>query len=94
MRKSLLLGTILGGLAAFLSSSISWELLGWHEKALLTFQNEDDVAAVLASHTTQSGTYLLPGGPSLKGMTPEQKKAALAVLMAKMQKGPIMFAAV
>ena len=94
MRKSLLLGTILGGLAAFLWSSISWELLGWHEKSVLTFQDEDTVAAVLASHTTQSGTYLLPRGPSQEGMTPERKKAAQADLLGKMQKGPIMFAAV
>ena len=94
MRKSLLLGTILGGLAAFLWSSISWEVIGWHEKTLLTFQNDEGVAAVLLSHTTQSGTYLLPGGPQQEGMTAEQKKAAQTVLMERMQRGPIMFAAV
>jgi hypothetical protein len=94
MKKSLLLGTILGGLTAFIWSSISWELLGWHEKTLLTFENDEAVAAVLLSHTTQSGTYLLPGMPSQEGMTPEQKKAAQSALMERMQKGPIMFAAV
>lgn len=94
MMKSLLLGTILGGLAAFLWSSISWEVLGWHEKPMLSFQNDDEVAAVIASHTTRSGVYLLPGGPSQKGRTAEQKKAAQAALMERMQKGPIMFAAV
>jgi hypothetical protein len=36
MKKSLLLGTILGGLMAFLWSSVSWELLGWHEKGMLS----------------------------------------------------------
>jgi hypothetical protein len=30
--KSLALGTLLGGLAAFAWSSISWEVIGWHEK--------------------------------------------------------------
>jgi hypothetical protein len=94
MIRSLVLGTILGGLTAFIWSSISWEIIGWHEKPLLTFQNEDEVSATIASHITQSGTYLLPAGPSQAGMTPEQKKAAQAVLMQKMQKGPVMFAAI
>jgi hypothetical protein len=94
MRKSLLLGTILGGLAAFLWSSISWELLGWHEKAILSFQNDESVAAVLLSHTAQSGTYLLPGASPQEGMTAEQKRAAQSALIERMQKGPIMFAAV
>jgi hypothetical protein len=94
MIRSLVLGTILGGLVAFLWSSISWEVIGWHEKTLATFQNEDDVSAVIASHITQSGTYLLPAGPSQEGMTSEQKKKAQNVLMQKMQKGPVMFAAI
>ena len=92
--KSLLLGTILGGIAAFVWSTISWTLLQWHEKPLLHFQNEDEVAAVISSHVTDSGIYLLPAGPAQKGMTEEQKKAAQAALMEKMQKGPIMFAAI
>lgn len=94
MLKSLVLGTILGGLAAFIWSSISWEVLPWHEKALLTFQNDEEVSPVITSHTAKSGVYLLPGGPSKEGMTSEQKKAAQATLMAKMQKGPVMFAAI
>lgn len=94
MTKSLLLGTILGGLTAFIWSSISWAVLGWHEKSIRAFQNEDEVAAVIASHTTQSGIYVLPGTPSTEGMTPDQKKAAEAAQMAKMQKGPLMFAAI
>jgi hypothetical protein len=93
MTKSLLLGAILGGLTAFIWSSISWEVLGWHEKPMLAFQNEDEVAAVIASHAPQSGIYLLPGAPAA-GLTAEQKKAAQATQIAKMQKGPIVFAAV
>lgn len=99
--KKLLLGTILGGLAAFLWSSISWEVLPWHGKALLFFQDDDAVTAVIASNTTQSGTYLLPGprgrqNPLQEGLTPAQKKDAQAAQMEKMRKGPIllMFAAV
>ena len=94
MTKSLILGTILGGLMAFVWSSVSWELIGWHEKTMLGFQNEDDVAVVISSHATQDGTYILPSVPPTAGMTPEQKKSALAAVMQKMQTGPIMVAAV
>ena len=94
MIRSLVLGCILGGLAAFAWSSISWKLLGWHEKSVHSFRNEDEVAAVISSHAMQSGVYLLPSGPSQKGMTAEQTKAEQAAIMEKMQKGPIVFAAV
>jgi hypothetical protein len=94
MMKSLLLGTILGGMVAFVWSTISWTVLPWHEKPMLHFQNEDEVSVVIASHTPQSGIYLLPAGPSQEGMTAEQKKVAQAAVMEKMQKGPMVFAAV
>jgi hypothetical protein len=92
--KSLLLGTILGGVAAFIWSTISWTLLPWHEMPMLHFQNEEEVSAVISSHASDSGIYLLPAGPSQKGVTDDQKKAAQAALMEKMQKGPVMFAAI
>jgi hypothetical protein len=93
MKKSLLLGTLLGGLVAFVWSSVSWEIIGWHEKSMLTFQKDDEVSAVISSHAPQDGVYILPG-MSTEGMAPEQKKKAQADTMEKMQKGPIMFAAV
>jgi hypothetical protein len=61
--KSLVLGAVLGGITAFLWSFISWDLLPWHEKQLHSFQNEDEVSAIIASHAPQSGNYLLPTGP-------------------------------
>lgn len=94
MLRSLILGTILGGLVAFVWSSVSWELLGWHEKTLVSFQNDDEVSVLIASHAPKDGTYILPGMPPTEGMTAEQQKAAKAALMERMQKGPIMIAAV
>ncbi|HUE54627.1 MAG TPA: hypothetical protein VMO76_02265 [Candidatus Udaeobacter sp.] len=94
MMKSLLLGAIFGGIAAFIWSTISWTVLPWHEKPMLHFQNEDEVTAVISSHAPQSGMYILPASPSQEGMTAEQKKVAQATVMEKMHKGPIMFAAV
>jgi hypothetical protein len=79
--KSLVLGTLLGGLTALVWSNISWELIGWHEKTLLTFQNDEEVAAAISSHTVQDGTYLMPYGTSKEAQD-------------RMQKGPIVLAAV
>ena len=81
--KSLLLGTLCGGLAAFVWSSISWGVLGWHEKTMLGFQRDEEVAAVISSHTLQDGTYLLP-----YASPPD------ANLTARMERGPIVVAAV
>jgi hypothetical protein len=94
MLKSLVLGAVLGGITAFLWSFISWDLLPWHEKQLHSFQNEDEVSAIIASHAPQSGNYLLPTGPPQEGLTGDQKKAAQEIRMQKMQKGPLMFAAI
>ena len=79
--KSLILGTLLGGLAALFWSNVSWELIGWHEKTLLTFQKDEEVAAVIASHTVEDGTYLMPYGNSKEARE-------------RMEKGPIVLAAV
>jgi len=94
MIKSLVLGTVLGGLAALVWSSFSWEVLGWHEKTMVSFQNEDEVSAVIASHATKDGTYILPAAHPSEGLNSDQKKEMQAALVAKMQKGPIMVAAV
>jgi hypothetical protein len=61
---------------------------------LRSFQNEDEVSAVIASHAPESGNYLLPTGPPQEGMSPDQKKAAEEIRMQKMQKGPLVFAAI
>jgi hypothetical protein len=94
MLKSLALGTVLGGIVAFIWSSVSWEVLPWHEQGIYSFQNDEEVSAVIASHTAESGNYILPGRPPMEGMTAEQRKAAETTLIARMEKGPIMFAAI
>lgn len=79
--KSLVLGTLLGGLTALVWSNVSWEVIGWHEKTLLTFQKDEEAAAVISSHTVEDGTYLMPYGTSKEAQE-------------RMQKGPIVVAAV
>jgi hypothetical protein len=79
--KSLLLGTLLGGLTALAWSNVSWELIGWHEKTLRAFEGDNEVAAVISAHTIADGTYLMPYGTSQEAQQ-------------RMAKGPIVMAAV
>jgi hypothetical protein len=94
MRKALVLGTVLGGLTAFAWSMISWEMIGWHEKTMANFRNEDEVSAMIASHADNDGTYILPSPPRTSGMTPEEKNQEEVVARTRFERGPILVAAV
>jgi len=94
MIKTLILGGIFGGLAAFAWSTFSWEVLGWHEAGMVRFDNEDEVSAMIASQVTNDGMYILPSIPPTEGMSAEKKKAIGDAVKAKMQTGPIVVAAV
>jgi hypothetical protein len=94
MIKTLLLGTVLGGLVAFAWSTLSWEIIGWHEKTMAHFQNEDEIAAAISSHLASDGTYLLPSPPRTNGMTTQEKNQVEAAVKARFERGPIVVAAV
>jgi len=94
MKRSLLLGALLGGVVAFLWSWVSWDVLPWHENQMSSFQDEDIVGRAIMDHAPQSGMYFYPAGGAQPGMSHEQRKAAQAVAMEKMKQGPIMFAGV
>lgn len=94
MRKALVLGTVLGGLTAFAWSMISWEIIGWHEKTMVPFQNEEEMSRAITAHALTDGTYMLPSPPRTGGMTPEEKNQAEAAVRSKFERGPIMVAAV
>jgi hypothetical protein len=56
----LLLGSLLGGLAFFAWSAVSWMALPWHRRVYRTFTDEDAVARVLVANAPASGIYGLP----------------------------------
>src|SRR5262245_17851007 len=92
MTKPLIYGAALGGIVVFVWSLVSWTMLPWHNADLLRFQNEDEVAAVLANNMTRDGLYALPAQPAnYNQMTAEEKKACEADMMAKMSRGPVVY---
>ena len=93
MTKSILLGAALGGLTAFAWSMLSWEIIGWHEKAMSGFGNQDAMAAAIAANAPRDGTYMLPAAPPA-GLSQDQKKKADDAAMERYLKGPIVIAAV
>lgn len=87
--KKLLISTLLGGVIAFAWGFISWGFLGWHP--VLSFTNEDAVAAVIRVNAPQSGIYMYPSG-EMKGTG--DKAAQEKAMLDKLKAGPSVFAAI
>lgn len=60
MKTSLILGGIVGGLVAFIWSTLSWVVLPVHQATFLRFKDEAAVTAAVAANAPASGVYLLP----------------------------------
>ena len=85
--KSILFGTVVGGLTLFVWSAVLWMALPWHT-AFRSFSNEDALMHALTDGFKQPGMYTIPGGYEIG--TAEQKMAAAE----KIAKGPVVFASV
>ena len=60
MGKTLIKGTLLGGIILFIWVALSWMALPWHCATLKSFNEENSVAELIKSNTTESGIYVLP----------------------------------
>jgi hypothetical protein len=95
MRRTLVLGGSLGGVALFVWGMISYMLLPWHTATLEKFTDETAVSQALSAHAAGSGMYLLPNPHRYDpGLSDAQRKAAQEDGMTRMMQGPFMFAAV
>lgn len=79
--KVLLKGALLGGLAAFLWTNISWMVLPWHGWTISTVANENLLAEALKTSIPQSGLYILP-------WSNEHSEEEYAKINEKMEQGP------
>jgi hypothetical protein len=90
-----ILGVTLASLAFFVWSAISWMALPWQRGVFREFRDEEAVARALDAHAPESGVYGLPGEPSYPdGATKEQRDAIDREVLARIQRGPIVFAVV
>lgn len=89
MKKSILLGGVLGGVVAFIWGALSWMALPLHEATLLTFKDQAAVTAALTANAPSPGMYMLPNPDgNAPGSTPEQRQARADAAMKQWQTGP------
>nr|MBI3614030.1 hypothetical protein [Nitrospirota bacterium] len=95
MRKSLILGGLLGGLVLFFWGAFSYMVLPWHSMALEKFTDEAVVAQALTANASRSGMYILPNPHQHEpGTTAAQQQAVEEGAKRRMMSGPFLFAAV
>ncbi|MCK4934180.1 MAG: hypothetical protein KAR79_01200 [Simkaniaceae bacterium] len=71
MCKSIIKGALLGGIAIYLWTMISWMVLPWHCATLNHFKNEGEVTSVLRENVGTAGIYV---APSQKAASSEDSK--------------------
>lgn len=91
----LLIAALLGGLAFFIWSAISWMALPWQRMVYKSFVDEDEVARVIGLHAPDSGMYGLPAEPKYPpGADKTQREAIDQAVWTKIQSGPTVTAVV
>jgi hypothetical protein len=93
--SSLISGAFLGGAVAFAWTTISWLVLPWHAGALRSFRDESAVAQAIVANAPRAGVYFLPNPPPERSSAPPAAaEAARDAALARMERGPVLFAAV
>lgn len=82
--KRIILAGILGAVAVYIWSSISWMAIPWHDAVMGNLANEDSVVAVLKDGGVKTGVYYFPGMMS-------NDKAEVQAWTEKHRRGPLGF---
>lgn len=90
--KSLLFGSLGGGLAVFIWGTISWMVLSWHMPTLKSFSDQQAVTAALKENAPTTGVYLLPNHAA-SGASAEEQKRQDAAMEKQWADGPRAFVA-
>lgn len=86
--KSLILGTIVGGVIVFIWSFISWSILPWHMNTIRDFENREKVRTMIRQSAPEAGIYVMP----LRD--PDGSEEHMKVNNERMKTGPFVFAAI
>ena len=82
MNRQIFIAGLLGGLAIFVWSSISWMALPWHSATISNLPAGEQIAQLLKESGSPSGVYHFPGFPA------EENEAAMAETVKKFNAGP------
>lgn len=88
MTKKILLGTIVGAIAVFLTGSLLHTVLGLGAVGVKAFAQEDALLSTMRAEITESGFYVFPAPNMAPGRSKEQQQADRKAYQAKYQKGP------
>lgn len=95
MMRSLVLGSVLGGVIVFVWTAVSWMLLPWHNNSMKSFANEAAVAQVIRDNVPSGGMFAIPGWPpGFDAMSQAQKDSCQAAMAQKMADGPYFYGVV
>ncbi len=73
--KKLLVGALVGGLLVFIWQTVSWTVLGLHEKEYQHTPKQDSIISYLSSQFSADGQYLIPREAPGSSMEDMQKVA-------------------
>lgn len=59
--KTILKGTIIGGIIAFVWGTISWMVIPWHQAMFQQFKNPANVESAILRNVEGPGVYTIPG---------------------------------
>ncbi len=82
--KRVVIAGLLGGLAAFVWSALSWTVLPFQTEKFQTMPDESAIAEILAQKITRAGVYHYPGYPD-----PSSGAAGEQAWMEKYSRGPV-----
>ena len=95
MMRSLVLGSLRGGVVVFTWTAVSWMLLPWHNGHMKSFTDEAAVAQVILDNAPSGGMFAIPGWPAgYDSMSQAQKDSCSAAMAQKMAAGPYFYGVV
>ncbi len=95
MMRSLVLGSVLGGVVVFVWSAVSWMLLPWHNSSMKSFADESAVAQVILDNAPSGGMFMLPGmPPGFESLSQTEKQAVETSIAQRRAEGPYLYGVV
>ena len=87
MKKSIILGALVGAAIAFVWGFISWMALPWYDSCFKSFRKPHSVRECICENICESGMYMLPN-------CSHEGQSDRSTFAEEYEKGPVMFASI